>query len=78
LSARSGSVVTGGPTKVILMVRVGLLDGLGERVVAGPADGGGEEHQELVVLGDLDGLRSAETWCGGASSRREPSSRPAG
>ncbi len=36
--------------------RVGLLDGLGERVVAGPADGRGEEHQELVAFGDLDGL----------------------
>src|SRR6185437_10491725 len=32
------------------------LDGASKTVVAGPADGGGEEHQELVALGDLDGL----------------------
>ena len=35
---------------------VGVLDGSGEAVVAGPAYGGGEEHEELEVLGDLDGL----------------------
>ncbi len=36
--------------------RVRFFDGLGEGVVAGPADGGGEEDEELVAFGDLDGL----------------------
>ena len=35
---------------------IGLLDGLGEAVVAVPAYGGGEEDEELVVFGDFDGL----------------------
>jgi len=33
-----------------------FLDGLSEGMVAGPADGRGEEDEELVTLGDLDGL----------------------
>ncbi len=36
--------------------RVGLLDGLGQGVVAGPADGRGKQYEELVAFGDLDGL----------------------
>ncbi len=36
--------------------RIRRLDGFGEALVALPADGGGEEHQELVVLADLDGF----------------------
>ena len=35
---------------------IGVLDGPREGVVAAPAYGGGEEHEELVALGDLDGL----------------------
>ena len=35
---------------------VDRLDGLGEALVAFPADGRGEEYQELVVLADLDGF----------------------
>ena len=35
---------------------VGALDGFGQSVVAVPADGRGEEDEELVALGDLDGL----------------------
>ena len=35
---------------------IGGLDGPCEGVVAAPTHGGGEEHEELVVLGDLDGL----------------------
>jgi hypothetical protein len=36
--------------------RISLLDGLRESVVATPAYGRGEQDQELVALGDLDGL----------------------
>jgi hypothetical protein len=57
---------------------VGLaLDGLGEGVVAGPADGRGEEDEELVVLGDLDGLFGGDV-VGRGVEEREPSSMPAG
>jgi hypothetical protein len=35
---------------------VGRLDGLGEALIALPADGGGEEDQEVIILADLDGL----------------------
>jgi hypothetical protein len=35
---------------------VGSLDGLGEALVALPADGGGEEDEELEVLANLDGF----------------------
>jgi hypothetical protein len=40
--------------------RVGLLDGAGEPVVAGPAYSRGKEHEELEALGDLDGLLGAD------------------
>ena len=36
--------------------RIGCLDGLGQPLIALPAHGRGEQHQELVVLADLDGL----------------------
>ncbi len=57
---------------------VGLLDGLREGVVAGPAYGRGEEDQELVALGDLDGLVGARRGAAGRRAACEPSSMPAG
>ena len=64
MRARSGSVVTGGPTKVDLDGGVGGLDGLREGVVTGPAYGRRKEHEELEVFGDLDGLvgRDVVRW----------------
>ena len=74
--ALSGSVVTGGPTKAIFRFGCAAYQHAGA-LIAGPADGAGEKDEELVVLQDVDDLVQ-ETWCGLASSRREPSSIPAG
>ena len=73
--ARSGSVVTGGPTKADPDGRVGRLDGFGQALIAFPADGRGEEHQELVVLADLDGLLGGDVVRRRVEQRANP---PAG
>ena len=74
----SGSVVTCGPTKRDLQLGIRLFHGRDQLDVAGEAGSAGEQHQELVLFADLDRLLRASTWCGGASSSREPSSIPAG
>ena len=44
------------PNKRNLDRGIGVLDGLGQPLVARPADGAGEENEEFEVLGNLDGL----------------------
>jgi len=40
--------------------RIGSLDGLGETLIAFPANGRGEEYEEFVAFADLDGLGGAD------------------
>ena len=54
-----GAVGVGGdrrPDKGDADRRIGRFDGFGKALVAFPAHGGCEQHQELVVLADLDGF----------------------
>ena len=66
----SGSTLTCGPTNAILIRGFAVLHGLGEADVAREAGRAGEQHQELVIFGDVDGLfggnvvrRSVEQAC---------------
>src|SRR5215469_2364599 len=75
--ARSGSVVTGGPTNAILMVGFTFL--IACAIAWSPAqptvDVNSTRNSYPLAMSIVS---SAETWCGGASRRREPSSIPAG
>src|SRR5260370_22576297 len=48
------------PDKSNFDLGIGVLDGLGEADVTGEAGRAGEQHQELIVLRDLDGLFTRE------------------
>src|SRR5690242_19837872 len=75
--ARSGSVVTGGPTNAM------RIEGFTALIAS--ARRWSPSHPTVEVNSTRNSyslqiriVSSAETWCGGASSRREPSSMPAG
>src|SRR6202012_2337250 len=77
LSARSGSVVTGGPTKQIFIV------GLARLMASASAWSPCQPTVEVKRTRNsypfaISMVWSAVMWCGGASSSFEPSSMPAG
>src|SRR5258707_15250138 len=49
---------------------IGVLDGLGEADVTGEAGRAGEQHQELIVLRDLNGLFTREVMRWGVKEAR--------
>src|SRR3954467_3052298 len=77
LSALSGEVVTGGPTNAM------RIDGFAALIASASRWSPSQPTVEVNRTRNSNSLQilivsSAETWWGGASSSREPSSRPAG
>src|SRR5258705_1868932 len=77
LRARSGSVVTGGPTKAILMEGFAFLMALARPWSPLQPTVEVKRTRKSKFLA-ISIVSSAETWCGGASRSFEPSSMPAG
>src|SRR5258708_12014731 len=58
------------PDKSNFDLGIGVLDGLGEADVTGEAGRAGEQHEELIVLRDLDGLFTREVVRWGVKEAR--------
>src|SRR6267154_6271226 len=74
---RSGSVVTCGPTKAIFSLGFASFILVTSRMSPGKPGVLVNNTRNSYCL-PISMVSSAETWCGGASSRRDPSSIPAG
>src|SRR5215469_14787782 len=76
-SERSGSVVTCGPTKAILSLGFASFIFPASRMSPGKPGVEVNNTRKSYCL-PISMVSCAETWCGGASSNRDPSSIPAG
>src|SRR5260370_6731895 len=76
-SERSGSVVTCGPTTAIFKLGFTSFIFAASRISPGKPGVEVNSTRNSYCL-PISIVSCAETWCGAASSRREPSSMPAG